>query len=179
MADNTLRPDQQELVAIGASVGAGCHPCLAHHVKAAQEAGVPVDRLRSALGSAEGVASHAVATMSGQLHAQFAVSRSATAARSLDEVLAGLGAALGANDRVNIEGHVQSAASLGATREQVRQAIDVAQSTQTNAMRLHRRVADRALDGVFGTQTSPSGDLPLQETGCGCQAEPTDEPVPA
>lgn len=177
MGNNGLTPDQQELVAIGASVGAGCHPCFNYHVKAGNEAGVSVDRLRSALGSADRVATEAVGKMSGHIRAQLAFSPTGSAPHPLDDLLTGLGAALGANDRTNIEAHVQSAAALGATREQLQHAIKVARATQESAMRLHLRAADRAVTEIFGAEQSPAGDAVQEEAGCGCQAETAEEPA--
>jgi AhpD family alkylhydroperoxidase len=177
MGNSGLTPDQQELVAIGASVGAGCHPCFNYHAKAGNDAGVSVDRLRSALGSAERVATEAAGKMSGHIRAHLAFSPTGSAPHPFDDVLAGLGAALGANDRTNIEAFVQSAAALGATREQIQHAIKVAQSTQESAMRLHRRAADRAVTEIFGAEPSPAGDAAPEETGCGCQAETAEEPA--
>lgn len=179
MGENPLTPDQQELVAIGASVGAGCHPCFNFHTKAGNDAGVTVERLRSALGSADRVATEAVGKMSGHIRAHLAFSPTGSAPHPLDDVLTGLGAALGANDRTSIEAHIQSAAALGATREQIQYAIAVAQSTQESAMRLHRRAADRAVTEIFGAEASAGGDAAPEEAGCGCQAAAADEPVPA
>ena len=35
-----LSPEQTELVALGASVGASCHPCVSHHLDAGARAGL-------------------------------------------------------------------------------------------------------------------------------------------
>ncbi len=52
MADEQkLSKEQWELVAVGASVGAGCHPCVSYHVKAGAKAGLSGDRLLAALAS--------------------------------------------------------------------------------------------------------------------------------
>lgn len=177
MGTSGLTPDQRELVAVGTSVGAGCHPCFNYHTKAGHEAGVSVDRLRSALGSADRVATEAVGKMSGHIRAHLAFSPVGTGAHPFDDVLAGLGAALGANDRTSIEAHIQSAAALGATREQLQEAIAVAQSTQESAMRLHQRAADHAVTEIFGTETSPAGEAAPAEADCGCQADRADEPA--
>lgn len=50
----TLTVERKELVAVGASVGAGCHPCVHYHPKGGAKAGLegdhegdhePIDRL--------------------------------------------------------------------------------------------------------------------------------------
>src|SRR6266571_3115693 len=54
-----LSEEQKELVAVGASVGAGCHPCVSYHIKAGAKAGLSGDRLLAAVTSAERVAAEA------------------------------------------------------------------------------------------------------------------------
>jgi AhpD family alkylhydroperoxidase len=34
--EHKLSLHQRELVAVGASVGAGCHPCVSHHIRPSQ-----------------------------------------------------------------------------------------------------------------------------------------------
>jgi AhpD family alkylhydroperoxidase len=43
-----LSPEQKELVAVGASVGAGRQPCVSHHLKAGAEAGLDAEQLLAA-----------------------------------------------------------------------------------------------------------------------------------
>ena len=37
--DNEFGAKEKELIAVGASIAAGCRPCTEHHVNAAREAG--------------------------------------------------------------------------------------------------------------------------------------------
>ena len=41
--ERELSQQEKELVGLGASVGAGCHPCVDHHLKAAIKADLDVD----------------------------------------------------------------------------------------------------------------------------------------
>ena len=59
--ERKLSLEQKELVAVGAGVGVGCHPCVDHHLKAGAKAGLDGERLLAALTSAEHVAAAAAA----------------------------------------------------------------------------------------------------------------------
>jgi len=150
MADEQkLSKEQWELVAVGASVGAGCHPCVSYHVKAGAKAGLSGDRLLAAVTSAERVAAEAAERMAAHARSQLGVEATASVVRSpLDEALASFGAALGANDLANIERHMLAAAQLGASRPQLQEAIEMAQKVQENATRIHVREAEKLLEGA-------------------------------
>ena len=85
----------------------------------------------------------------------------------LEQALASLGAALGANDVTNIERQLRAAVELGASRPQLQQAIETAHTVQENAARIHLREAKRLLDAVApaATERRRAGD------GCGCGAD--------
>lgn len=53
----------KKLIAVGASVGANCHPCLEHHVAAALEAGIDRDDLWMAVEVGKAVRNGAAASM--------------------------------------------------------------------------------------------------------------------
>jgi AhpD family alkylhydroperoxidase len=53
----------KKLIAVGASVGANCHPCLEHHVGKALEAGIDRDELMMAVEIAKAVRTGAAASM--------------------------------------------------------------------------------------------------------------------
>ena len=94
-----LSPEQKELVAVGAGVGAGCRPCVSHHLKAGAEAGLAGGRLLAAVASAERVCAEAAVAMGDHARAKLGPDVASPALLSrLEEALASLGAALGAND---------------------------------------------------------------------------------
>lgn len=170
MTDSALNLDERELVAIGASIGAGCNPCFNHHVKAATTAGVSSGRLRAALYTAGQVAAEARDEMERHIRTQLAFGDPTRAsATPKDEALAALGAALGANDRPGIERHIAAAVAAGASQAQVAQAISVAEATQQSAGRLHHDAARRTLDRAFPDEARASLGEPSEEP-CGCQA---------
>lgn len=53
----------KRLIAVGASVGANCHPCLEHHVAGALEAGIDRDELMMAVEIGKAVRKGAAASM--------------------------------------------------------------------------------------------------------------------
>lgn len=111
--------EQKEPVAIGASVGAGCQPCTSHDIDTAHKAGLPDDRLLAAVTNAEQVTAEAKQQMAVHAWAQLAAEATVpVAAGAIEDELASIGAALGANDWANIERHMQAAA-LGVSRSQV------------------------------------------------------------
>jgi AhpD family alkylhydroperoxidase len=155
-----LSGEQQELVAVGASVGAGCQPCVSHHLSASAE------RVRAE--AAVAIGDHARATLGPDLTSPALLSR-------LEEALASLGAALGANDPKNIERQLRTAADLGATHSQLQQAIETAHSVQENAVRIHLREAERVLD-TLAPATTVASDAE-SGSGCGCGADEKTEEV--
>lgn len=58
MDERTLK-----LIAVGASVGANCHPCLEYHVAKALEAGIERHEIMEAVNVAKGVRSGAASSM--------------------------------------------------------------------------------------------------------------------
>src|SRR5512133_3262648 len=94
-----LSTEQKELVAVGASFGAGCQPCVSHHLKAGAKAGLDGERLLAAVTSAERVTAEAVVAMGDHARGKLGPDATAPALLSqLEQALASLGAALGAND---------------------------------------------------------------------------------
>jgi AhpD family alkylhydroperoxidase len=53
----------KQLIAVGASVGANCHPCLEYTVSKALEAGIDRDEIMEAINIAKGVRQGAASSM--------------------------------------------------------------------------------------------------------------------
>ena len=53
----------KELIAIGASVGAHCQPCLAYHVEKARELGITEEEIRAAIDTGHMVEKGAMSAM--------------------------------------------------------------------------------------------------------------------
>ena len=175
--EQKLSLEQKELVAVGASVGAGCHPCVDHHLKAGAKAGVDGERLLAAVTSAERVTAEAAVAMGSHVRGKLGPSvTEPTLLSRLEEALASLGAALGANDAINIERQLRTALELGVSRPRLQQAIDTAHTVQENAARIHLREAQRLLDSLAESVVAPENATESGD-GCGCGAE--DEPEAA
>jgi AhpD family alkylhydroperoxidase len=178
--EQNLSGEQQELVAVGASVGAGCQPCVSHHLNAGAQAGLDGEQLLAAIVSAERVCAQAAVDMGDQARAKLGPEVTSPALLSrLEEALASLGAALGANDAKNIERQLRAASDLGATRSRLQQGIETAHKVQENAAHIHLQEAERLLDTLAPTTT-------MGDAGCGCGADdktqeataPAEEPEP-
>jgi len=168
--DQKLSPEQNELVAVGASVGAGCHPCVDHHLKAGAKAGLDDERLLATVTSAERATAEAAVRMDDHVRGKLGPTVTEPALLShLEEALASLGAALGANDATNIELQLRTALDLGASKAQLEQAIATAKTVQENAARIHLREAERLLSALAPSVAAP-GDEADPGDSCGCDA---------
>ncbi len=169
--EQKLSLEQRELVAVGASVGAGCHPCVDHHLKAGAKAGLDGERLLAAVTSAERVTAEAAVLMGDHVRGKLGPSVAEPALLSrLEEALASLGAALGANDAKNIERQLRTALDLRATRPQLEQAIETAKTVQENAARIHLREAERLLETLAAPVAASENETDSGD-GCGCGAD--------
>ena len=174
--EQNLSGEHQELVAVGASVGDGCQPCVSHHLKAGAKAGLDGEQLLAAVASAERVCAEAAVAMGDHARAKLGPDvTSAAFVSRLEEALASLGAALGANDAKNIEHQLRAASDLGATRSQLRQAIETAHNVQENAARIHLQEAQRLLD-TLAPATTITSDVD-SGSRCGCRTEENTEEV--
>ena len=185
--EQNLSAEQKELVAVGASVGAGCQPCVSHHLKSGAKAGLEGEQLLAALASAERISAEAAVAIGDHARARLGTNVTSPALLSLlEEALSSLGAALGANDATNIERQMRAAADLGASRSQLQQAIDTAHNVQENAARIHLAEAERLLEAMAATVAAEIDAH--HDDGCGCQSDEeeadeaaamTEEPVAA
>jgi len=175
-----LSPEQKELVAVGASVGAGCQPCVSHHLKAGAKAGLDGEQLLAAVTSAERVSAEAAVAMGDHARGKLGPTVTSLALLPrLEEALASLGAALGANDKQNIERQLRAAADLGATRSQLEQVIETAHNVQENAARIHLREAERLLDAIAPATAAAASDADPGSCGCGADEKTEEAPVTA
>src|SRR5512133_3417450 len=179
--EQNLSVEQNELVAVGASVGAGCHPCVDHHLNAGAKTGLDGEQLLAAVTSAERVTAEAAVSMGDHVRAKLGPTVTAPALLSqLEQALASLGAALGANDKNTIERQLRIALDLGASRPQLEQAIETAHTVQENAARIHLREATRLLDSLAEPVAAREDKIASdQGGGCGAQDEPDARPAEA
>jgi AhpD family alkylhydroperoxidase len=177
--EQNLSAAQTELVAVGASVGTGCQPCLSRHLQVGAQAGLEGEQLLAAVASAERVGAEAAVAIGDHARATLGASVASPALLSrLEETLASFGAALGANDAANIERQLRAAADLGASRSQLQKAIDTAHNVQENATRIHLREAERLLEAVAVRAATAATTDAREGEGCGCGADDETQEAP-
>jgi AhpD family alkylhydroperoxidase len=148
-----LEPKDKELVAIGASIGALCRPCIDHHIPAGRDAGLTKTDLAQAVETAQ--ATHRTATdllfrhshelLDGTAPTDVAVAAEHT---SRPGELVALGASIGANCHPLLEQHVAGALRQGLSPGQVRSAIKMAQIVQQHAAEITASKAAAALEAA-------------------------------
>ena len=148
-----LEQAQKELVAIGASIGANCRPCIEHHVPAAREAGLSETQLVEALAIAEAVRDEAIALLSGTAHALLgragvAPAPRAVGATSQTSELVALGVSVGANSHPLLHLHVAAALATGLTAAEIEAALKMAEYVQHRAAEMTAEKAAQGLDAA-------------------------------
>jgi AhpD family alkylhydroperoxidase len=171
--EQELSGEQRELVAISASIGAGCHPCVSHHLKAGMKAGLSAERMLACVVNAELAAAESAERLSEHARVQLGseVEEPKTAA-ALDKALASLGGALGSNDLANVEHQLLVCQHRGMSPSQLREAIELGRAVQENATRMHFRAAldllERAEAPGHQTEDATSEEKPASdETSAG------------
>jgi AhpD family alkylhydroperoxidase len=149
-----LDQKDKELVAIGASIGALCRPCIEHHIPAGRDAGLTEPELARAVEVAE--ATHRIATellfgrtreLLDAIRTPAGVPLPLEPTSRLGELVA-LGASIGANCHPLLEQHVAGALRQGLTAGQVRSAIKMAQIVQQHAAEITVGKAAAALEAA-------------------------------
>jgi AhpD family alkylhydroperoxidase len=127
----TLRLKERELVAVGASVAAGCKPCTDYHVKAARKAKAADDEIRQAIADAMEVRGQAQAIMAAHGLAQLGIASEPGEARIPPEStrireLVAIGAAFAVNCTASLERHLAQAGRFAITAEDVDSVVKLA-----------------------------------------------------
>ena len=152
-----LEPRDKELVAIGASIGALCRPCIDHHVQAGREAGLTEVELARGVQVAQ--ATHSIAQDLLFRHANELVSAAVPPvsappeglSTSRSDELVRLGASVAANCHALLEQHILVCLEQGLMLSQVRSAIKMAEIVQQNAAEITAGKASAAIEAVEPT----------------------------
>ena len=150
----SLEERDKELVAIGASIGALCGPCIDHHIPAGRKAGLTEPELARAVQVAE--ETHRIAAellfrrsrglLPGAGPSAGALPTTRSTSR-LDELVA-LGASIGANCHPLLEQRIADALAHGRDPGQVRSAIKMAEIVQRHAAEITAGKAAAAMAAV-------------------------------
>jgi AhpD family alkylhydroperoxidase len=142
----------KELVAIGASIGALCRPCVDHHVAAGREAGLGEAELARAVQVAQAtqrIAQGLLFTHADELVnvavPSTGVSTDAPSGSRPDELIR-LGASVAANCHPLLEQHIAGCLVQGVDPSLVRSAIKMAKIVQHNAAEITARKAAAAIE---------------------------------
>ena len=171
MSENgVLNVKEKELIALSASVAAGCQPCTEYHVKASHEAGACDRGLTLAIETALEVRAGAIETMLAwaarcqpnqpELDAAFRESKRLVAS------LAAVAAAAAVNSVPDLEARSAAAREAGASTEQIRASVGIAQSVQRTAVQKVREATART-----GSEELPCcapAEAGAKTSGCGC-----------
>ena len=132
-----LTEKEQELVAVGASIAAGCRPCTAYHVRAARVAGADKEEIRQAVNDALDVRRSATASMARLAEKQLGDAPESDATNGSEKTLIGelvsVGVALAVNCVTDLETHLMAAWQLGATVRQIQTVLDIARAVKSMA----------------------------------------------
>jgi len=119
----TLLLRDRELVAVGASVAAGCKPCTDYHLKAARAAGLSDDKIRQAIIVAMSVRQNALEVMKAYGLRQLGEVVSAPGDRGWESTrigeLVAIAAAFAVNCTTNLEHHLAAAKALGISDDEI------------------------------------------------------------
>lgn len=149
-----LEQKDKELVAIGASIGAGCGPCIDHHIPAGRDAGLTEAELTRAVEVAEATHQAAVQLLSRRSHQLLHSAEPQTGGpiqpppSSRPDELVALGASIGGNCHPLLEQHIVGALRQGLIPSQVRSAIKMAQIVQQHAADITARKAEAAIEAA-------------------------------
>ncbi len=179
-----LNQKEQSLIAIGASVAAGCQPCTAYHVKAARAAGA-CDR---------SIALAADTALTGRTSATIGMSEWAArcqgakpeidaefrAQKVLIAELTSIATAVAVNSVPDLQKHLDAARDAGARVEQIRVAIEIARKIKRVAEEKVGAITDGIEKDAQAIMTGGPGCCGSKEeersevaagarTDCGCR----------
>ena len=164
--DNVLPEKERALIALGASVGAGCQPCTAYHLEAARAAGA-CDRgislvVDTALAGRKSATS-AIDEWAGQCQGgRLEVSAELRAQKRLIVELTSITTAVAVNSVPELQEHVKAALECGARSAQIEVAIDIARRIKRTAEEKIEAVVSGLAGSVQRAAVAPAGP------GCGC-----------
>jgi AhpD family alkylhydroperoxidase len=126
----TLRLKQRELVAVGASIAAGCKPCTDYHIKAARAAKLSDDKILQAIKIAISVRQNALEVMEayGLRHPSEVVDASGDNGGESNRIsrLVAVAAAFAVNCTSSLARHLAAAKTLGIADDEIGEVTKIA-----------------------------------------------------
>ncbi|NQU56400.1 MAG: carboxymuconolactone decarboxylase family protein [Rhodospirillales bacterium] len=156
----TLRLKERELVAVGASVAAGCKPCTDYHFKAARKAKLSDDEIRQAINNAMSVRQSALEIMKdyGLQYLGEGVDVPADNGGESTRIreLVAVAAAFAVNCTSNLERHLGAAKTLGITDDEIDEVIKLARFIKGKAASHVEKIVTPEEDIEQIADTSPA-----------------------
>jgi AhpD family alkylhydroperoxidase len=153
---------EQELIAIGASIAAGCRPCTRYHFRSARAAGADDQEIRQAVSEALSVRRSATEIIARKAANYLGEAPSPDTtryeAKSLIGELVSLSAAYALNCVANLETHLAAARGQGASDAQILTTLKIARAVKSMAGKI---VEDAAAKATGGSED--------RLDDCGCQ----------
>jgi len=151
--DPTLTDKEKELVAIAASVAAGCQPCTAFHFEAARKAGAAEAEIARAVDDALHIRRSSTTVIAAVAERLTAGGSSADlpdcSENTLLDELISVGAALAVNCVTSMENHMAAAKRLGASDRQMRTVLGIA--------RMVKKVAEQKAEATAASVIESEG----------------------
>src|SRR6266498_1128217 len=162
-----LGQKEKELIALAASIAAGCQPCTAHHVKAAHGAGATETEISAAIDNALNVRISATKIMAEIAHGnpsdKCVIEPQIGSLQQLINELVSIGASLACNSVNGLEYHLQRAKITGALDRQIQTALGIARAIKKEAEEKSEAVVERFVKPAKMKTDDNCGN------GCGCQ----------
>ncbi len=149
---------ERELVAVGASIGAGCQPCTRYHVGEALQSGLSPAEVQRALEEAAAVHERALQLLAATGRRAIGLDgrepEAAALPADIPQALARIGAAGGCNSAALLAEYLKTGRWLGLSLEQAREALGVTQAVKKAAAGFLQQAIEQALGELAGEVTA-------------------------
>ncbi len=168
--DPVMTRQGKTLIALGASVAAGCQPCTEFQIKAARDAGACDRAIQLAVETAVGVR-HAATRSIDRWSERCQGLRPEVEASFRSELrvlaeLVSVAAAISVHSVPDLILHLSEARQAGATSDQIRAAVGIARSVRTAAMEQIELVLAQEDEHLASATGAGAGCGPGQSCGC-------------
>lgn len=163
----SLNLKEKELVAVGASVAAGCKPCTNYHFKKVREAEASDEEIKQAISDAMCVHNSAKEIMEAHGLKHLGIIKDVDDCGCGEKTtrikeLVSVAAAFAVNCTSNLEKHITAAQSVGIIDDEIKSVLDLALFIKNKAASHVDRIAERIENGISSVEkTEDTG-------GCGC-----------
>ncbi|MFQ6608243.1 MAG: carboxymuconolactone decarboxylase family protein [Fidelibacterota bacterium] len=169
----SLSSKEKELVALGASLVAGCIPCTTYHFKKCWETGVSGDEIQEAVYVARSIRNSTSTIMENLVNKHLGIfsekgneNRGFPNNPSRINELVSIAAAFAVNSTSNLNKHVAAALTISSiTEDEIKSVLDIAGFIKTKAASHVERIAEKI------NKTPIPQEKPEDLEGCSCNNE--------